>query len=418
MTLRDAPHRARSPRRRAAAALATLRWRIKRVLSLVGGLVGARHWFPHSLLSLALLAMGLHLLIITFGPRLIAFWAHPSLATLQSQGVALAITELLRLAIGVAMVVMSIGLQLRSRISWLLTLALLALITLLQVKHPAHSHWWAYYAGVLLIALLLWQRHFSRSTVAAATLYALTATLMLLFYGVFGAFYLGEDFKPVITDLGTAFYYTIVTMTTVGYGDIVPVTLDARMFSASVIVLGITVFATSLGAVIGPAVSNSVQRIIRQGESRMQRKDHFIVIGATALAYNTARELQRRHLQTTLILPAPAPEGEFQDADVIIGDASDVAVLLRAGAESARAVLAMRADDSENAFIVLALKEIETQAKSVAAVNDMKNYKRVQRVGPDMIVAPQILGGELLAMTLAGETISQEFVMQRLFHAD
>lgn len=149
----------------------------------------------------------------------------------------------------------------------------------------------------------------------------------------------------------------------------------------------------------------------------MQRKDHFVVIGATALAYNTAQELQRRQLPVTLILPS-APQGnEPEGTDTVIGDASDVSILRRAGAEQARAVLAMRDDDSENAFIVLALKEIETKAKLVAAVNDMKNYKRVQRVQPDMIVAPQILGGELLAMTLAGETIPQDFVLQRLFTA-
>ena len=149
----------------------------------------------------------------------------------------------------------------------------------------------------------------------------------------------------------------------------------------------------------------------------MQRKDHFIVIGATALAFNTAQELRRRQLPVTLVLSSPLPDGELGEADVVTGDASDVAVLRRAGAEQARAVLAMRADDSENAFIILALKEIETKAKSVAAVNDIKNYKRVQRVQPDMIVAPQILGGELLAMTLAGESISQDFVLQRLFSA-
>lgn len=147
----------------------------------------------------------------------------------------------------------------------------------------------------------------------------------------------------------------------------------------------------------------------------MQRKDHFVVIGTTALASNTCRELRRRHLPVTRILPQAPPPGDAEDFDVIVGDASDVAVLKKAGADVARAVLAMRADDSENAFIILALKELEGGAKSVAAVNDTKNYQRVQRTGPDMIVAPQILGGELLAMALCGETISGDYVVQRLF---
>lgn len=393
------------------------RWKLKRSAALLSRIVGARYWFPHTILSLALLASALHILKAAFGIRMLRFWAHPNLSALDITKIHLAIGDLFRLAISIALIVMSVGLALRSRLAWLLTLVLLAAIVLLQVKHHGGVSWWLYYEAILLAALVLTQRHFSRTSVAAATLYALTATFMLLFYGVFGAFYLGADFRPAIKNLSTAFYFAIVTMTTVGYGDIVPQTLEARMFTISVIVLGITVFATSLGAVITPTISNSVQRIIKQREKPMQRKDHFVVIGATALAYNTAQELQRRQLPVTLILPS-APQGnEPEGTDTVIGDASDVSILRRAGAEQARAVLAMRDDDSENAFIVLALKEIETKAKLVAAVNDMKNYKRVQRVQPDMIVAPQILGGELLAMTLAGETIPQDFVLQRLFTA-
>ena len=385
----------------------------------IGKTLHTDHWFPHSVLFLALFGIGAHLLLVTIGPRLASLWRDGNLDTNSLEHLHLGLIDLLRLVIGLSMVVMSIGLQLRSRLAWLLTLLLLSTITLLQVKQSGHHPWWVYYDGVLLLALMLAHRSFSRSSVAAATLYALTASLMLLFYAVFGSYYLGADFKPEISDLPTALYYAVVTMTTVGYGDILPTTIESRMFTVSVIVLGITVFATSLGAVVGPAMANSMQRILNRRDSRMERKDHFIVIGATPLAYNTYREIRKRNLPVTLILLDPPPAGELEDdADVIVGDASEVAILHKANAESARAVLAMRADDSENAFIVLALKELETKAKSVVAVNDTKNYKRVQRVQPDMIVAPQILGGELLAMALSGESITEDFVMQRLFNAD
>ncbi len=97
---------------------------------------------------------------------------------------------------------------------------------------------------------------------------------------------------------------------------------------------------------------------------------------------------------------------------MIIGDSSDTDVLRSAGAEQAAAVLALRADDSENAFVVLAVKEIEGSAKTVAAVNDSKNLGRVRRVQPDMIIAPQVLGGELLAMALNGEQLDSTAVMK------
>lgn len=400
------------------SAFGRLRHRARTLGARFGKLIHAKHWFPHSIVGLALFGIGAHLLLVTFDITLRPLWQTGHFNASGIDHLHLNVLDLVRLAISLSMIVMSIGLQLRSRLAWVLTLLLLATVTLLQVKHSGHHPWWVYYDGILLIALLIAYRSFSRSSVAAATLYALTASLMLLFYAVFGTYYMGSDFKPAITDLATAFYYSVVTMTTVGFGDILPVTTESRMFTVSVIILGITVFATSLGAVVGPAMSNSVQRIINRRERPMERKDHFIVIGATALANNAFHEIRKRNLPATLILLEPPQGSEFENADVIIGDASEVAVLRRAGAETARAVLAMRDDDSENAFIILALKELEAKAKSVAVVNDLKNYKRLQRVHPDMIVAPQILGGELLAMALSGEPITEDFVMKRLFNAE
>ncbi|MGH9772472.1 MAG: NAD-binding protein [Candidatus Acidiferrales bacterium] len=75
----------------------------------------------------------------------------------------------------------------------------------------------------------------------------------------------------------------------------------------------------------------------------------------------------------------------------------------------------MRADDSDNAFIVLAVKELQGHAKTVVAINDSKHIERIRLVQPDIVIAPEVLGGELLAMVLSDETITSDFVMDRFF---
>ena len=114
-----------------------------------------------------------------------------------------------------------------------------------------------------------------------------------------------------------------------------------------------------------------------------------------------------------MIVIAEEEGGDFGDAEMVIGDATDLDVLRQAGAQSAHAVLALAEDDADNAFVILALRELGTEAKKVAAVSRRKNLERVRRVQPDMILAPNVFGGELLAMALTEEKIDGDTMMDR-----
>jgi voltage-gated potassium channel len=238
---------------------------------------------------------------------------------------------------------------------------------------------------------------------------------MLVVYATFGTYYLGDEFHPKVNDLVTAFYYAMVTMSTVGYGDITPQTAEAKLFAVSIIALGVAVFATSLTAVIAPLVTRSLQRIVNRKDKRMQRENHFVVIGNTPLAVNTWRELVRRGQPVTRLLRQEPETGIPDEVDHVIGEPSDGDVLRKAGAGKAQAVLAMLDDDSENAFVVLAVRELQGTARTIAAVNDANHLGRVKLVQPDVVIAPQILGGELAAMLLTGEQVTADFVMKRVF---
>jgi voltage-gated potassium channel len=147
----------------------------------------------------------------------------------------------------------------------------------------------------------------------------------------------------------------------------------------------------------------------------MKRENHYVVIGNTPLAVNTWRELAKRDMPVTRILREAPEEGDLKDVDVVIGDPSMTSVLREAGAQDAEAVLAMLVDDSENAFVVLAVKELNGKARTIAAVNDARHLSRVKLVQPDVVIAPQVLGGELTAMMLSGEKVTADFVMERVF---
>ena len=239
--------------------------------------------------------------------------------------------------------------------------------------------------------------------------------MLLIAYAVLGAYLLGPDFAPPITNLLTALYFAMVTMSTVGYGDILPKTTEARMFAISVMVLGVTVFAASVSALLVPMINRRMEHLLSTRERKMVRSGHYVIVGNSSLARNTYRALTARDNAVTMILPEE-PNTGTEERDVVVGDGSDLDVLRSAGAQDAKAVLALSDDDSENAFVVMAAKELSESLKTVAVVSNGRNMERVKRVHPDVIIAPQVLGGELLAMALSGEAVDGDYLMQQVLH--
>lgn len=344
-----------------------------------------------------------------------------SLHTLDGQGVATflqsgGIPQLSRLMLGLGVQVMAVGLFMRARLAWAMSIMLLAVVGSFSIwRGTGHLGLVAY--TVVLVALLVgYWRHFDRSSLTAGSLFAVISVSSLLVYAVFGVLYLGNEFNPPINDPVTAFYFSIVSMSTVGYGDITPHTGAARLFTASIIIMGITVFATSIGAIAGPLIGGNLRRLMRARISHAMRKNHIIIAGVSPLAQSVYAALRQRGHEVTVIVPTedvhPYPAG----ADVLVGDASDADVLRQAGANQARYVLALRLDDSENAFIVMAGREVAgSNTKLVALANSSVHLAKIRRVNPDIVISPQMLGSEILARTLSGEPIDEALITQLLF---
>jgi len=373
-------------------------------------------WFPQLPISLAVALLGLlHLLPVI--DQLIALNLHlRTPGSVRQDLVDVSLPGISQLSISVFLLLLSFGLWLRLRIAWLLTVfaAVIALVNMsLLQEMPA----WLFGYDVVLMGLLLANyRHFERSSMQLATLTALVAVVILFGYAILGVYYLGDQFAPNIDTLSEAFYVSVVTMSTVGYGDFTPTSTETRLFMVSIIILSIILFSTAVGATLIPAIVRKMEQITRGRDGKVNRNNHYIIVGYSALANNTYSELVSRHEQVTVILRQESDSALFTatDIDVVIGDGSDLETLRKADAGKAKAILALMDDDSENAFVILAAKELKVSAKTVAAVNQSKHLNRIRHVHPDMIIAPQVLGGELLTSMLTGERIDIKDIMSRL----
>ncbi|RLA61534.1 MAG: voltage-gated potassium channel [Gammaproteobacteria bacterium] len=377
-------------------------------------------WFPHIPISLALALLGvLHLMpVLDQAQSLQLHLLTPGSIRQDLTGVDL--PGVSQLSLGVFLLIMSVGLWLRLQFAWLLAvlglgLAIVLATLSLQSDRPA-GIWQLAYDTLLMGSLLAAHRQFSGGSFQLATLAALVAVLVLFAYTVFGTYYFGAQFSPQIDTLTDALYVSVVTMTTVGFGDFTPTTTDARLFLVSVILLSIALLSTAVGATLIPAMVSRIAQITTGRRVNVLRKNHYIIIGYSALAANTYRELADRQEQVTVILTRKSDSAHFnaEDIDIVVGDGGNLDTLREAGAEQAKAIMALMDDDSENAFVILAVKELQIKAKTVVAVSQAKHLARVRRVHPDMIIAPQVLGGELLTSVLTGERIDVKGIMGRL----
>lgn len=309
-----------------------------------------------------------------------------------------------RFMMGLVLFCMAFTLLMRTRIAWFSSLLLLFCIALTNLIILKAHHTQAIYALITMGGLLFYWRHFDKHSLGSTSIFAVVSVLSLIVYGMLGTLYLGDQFTPPVKDLPTAVYFVIVCMSTVGFGDILPHTTAARMFTLTVIIFGITIFAASVASIAGSLISQNVQRILKGRFSHVVRKNHYIVAGSSALAQSVSQGLADSGGNVTIVC-YPGNRAEFPEtADVIEGDPSSLPILEQAGASKAKYIVALMDNDADNAFVVLAAKEAGgDDTKTIALVNESQNMTKIKRVRPDGVLSLQQLGSEILVRTLNGE---------------
>jgi voltage-gated potassium channel len=270
-----------------------------------------------------------------------------------------------------------------------------------------------------LPTLLLNRGRFDRevalSTAQQAAIFALAGTLV---YGTAGAYALRDQFVGVANPTD-ALYYTIVTASTVGYGDVTAQSAQARLFSISVVVLGTASFAVALGSVLGPAIEARLSHALGTMSDRQYDllEDHVLVLG-----YGELTEPLMEALDGTEFVVVTDDEDRVsrlrsQEINVVAGDPSDEDPLRDAGVGRARAVIAATEHDADDAFAILTARELSPDVRIVAAATARENVEKLRRAGADTVLSPTVIGGQLLVRSaLSGSDV--EGVATRLLESD
>jgi voltage-gated potassium channel len=229
---------------------------------------------------------------------------------------------------------------------------------------------------------------------------ALSAILGLAAFGTIG-------FKLILAHLSwfDAFYFTLITLTTVGFTEPPNTTESARYFIVALIILGV--------GTLGYALSSAAQAVIESellstfGKRKMYKdinklSGHYIVCGAGRVGAGVIRDIARSGHDLVVI------EGDEAIGDrllaqgqlVLMGDATHEDVLKAAGIERARGIVCAVSSDPDNLYITLTARDLNKDLRIISRANDEAAVSRLLKAGANRVVSPAITGSMRMAQML------------------
>lgn len=203
----------------------------------------------------------------------------------------------------------------------------------------------------------------------------------------------------------TCFYFTLITVTTIGFGEPPEMTEAAYYFTVVIILTGV--------AIVGYTASILVQTIlslelIASIEKRRMRKEihslnkHYIICGAGRVGLRVVREITKRKMDYLIVEndEQVATNLVQQGFRVLEGDATQDEVLREAGIERAAGLICAVSSDPENLYITLTARDINKDVFIVARANDESAVPRLLKVGANKVVSPVITGSHQMAQFL------------------
>ena len=197
-------------------------------------------------------------------------------------------------------------------------------------------------------------------------------------------------------------YFTIISLTTVGYGDIVPVTPGARFFN-SVFLTPVRVFVwiTFLGTTYEIFLQRYREgRLMTQLKAKL--KNHSIICGFGVKGQAIADEiLAHGHDREQIVVIEPdeiaVQNAASQGFAALKGDASSEHMLLAANIEDASHILVAPHRDDECVLICLTARQLNEKVCIIASAREEENVKLLYRAGADVVVAPSVAGGRMMS---------------------
>ncbi|MEZ5345154.1 MAG: potassium channel protein [Pyrinomonadaceae bacterium] len=237
-------------------------------------------------------------------------------------------------------------------------------------------------------------------------IYAMIAIVLMLAFGTIGFHYI-EDLS-----WSESLYFTTTTLTTVGYGDIVPQTRAGRQFTTVFVLVGVGTVLYALSVLAQAFIQDEILGTlgIRRRTKEMENlSNHYIICGAGRVGRRMIRALNRQNIPFVVIEIHRDRIEQIEESErafVLTGDATLENNLRKAGVERARGLATCLSDDAQNVYVALTARDLNKNLHIVSRAVEEEAEPKLIRAGANRVVSPIIIGSQSMARALIKPAIA------------
>jgi voltage-gated potassium channel len=199
------------------------------------------------------------------------------------------------------------------------------------------------------------------------------------------------------------FYMTMITLTTIGFGEIYPLSPQGRLFTVAIIFLGFGIVGYSALTGVRFFIEGEFTKILKRRRDMKaieELRDHYVVCGFGRMGSFICREFHRRGVGFVVVEKRPEVQEHIRDAGFLLsaGDATQEEVLRGAGIEKARGLVSVLESDAANLYTVLTGRQLNSKLDITARAGERSAQRKLKLVGADRVINPYLLGGMRLVI--------------------
>ncbi|MEO1004016.1 MAG: potassium channel protein [Cyanobacteria bacterium J06638_7] len=204
-------------------------------------------------------------------------------------------------------------------------------------------------------------------------------------------------------DWGDCYWMVAITISTIGYGEVHPLSANGRLVTAFLILGGLVVVQISIQGVLGLSESGYFRRL---RERRFRRwlnsmQDHVILCGYGRIGREIAQQVAREGVELLVVETDPQQSEAAQEEGlpVLAADATLDETLLEAGIHRCRSLVVALSSNAANLYVVLSARGLAPRCRLVARSDSDEAERKLRLAGADEVVSPYVSGGRMMAAT-------------------